>query len=143
MPIHQYNETLLAAPFIFALFLRITPTSYNEAMGHFQKREFQQASGGFEEAIKAEKPGTSRYSEIAFLLGQSYYLSSKASLAIPWIEKAVQGGVRNSEALYMLGPASIQNREPDRARKAFAQMFNHPPDSAAAYLITAQMMVRQ
>ena len=114
-PFHQYNETLLAAPFIFALFLQITPTSYNEAMGHFQKREFQQASGGFEEAIKAEKPGTSRYSEIAFLLGQSYYLSSKASLAIPWIEKAVQGGDRNSEALYMLGPASIQNREPDRA----------------------------
>ena len=142
MPIYQYNETLLAAHFLCALFLQVTPASYNEAMGHFQKREFQPASGGFEEAIKAEKPGTSRYSEIALLLGQSDYLSSKASLAIPWIEKAFQGGVRNSEALYVLGLASIQNREPDRARKAFAQMFNHPPDSAAAYLITAQMFVR-
>ena len=140
---YQYNETLLAAHIIFALFLQVTPSTYSEAMSHFQKHEFQQASAGFEEAIKAEKPGSARYSEIAFLLGQSYYLSSKASQAIPWIEKAVQGGVKNSEALYMLGTASIQNREPDRARKAFAQMFSHPVDSAAAHLITAQMMVRQ
>ena len=52
---HQYNETLLAAHIIFALFLQVTPSTYSEAMSHFQKHEFQQASAGFEEAIKVEK----------------------------------------------------------------------------------------
>ena len=54
---HQYNETLLAAHVIFALFLQVTPSTYSEAMGHFQKHEFQQASTGFEEAIKVESLG--------------------------------------------------------------------------------------
>ena len=62
MLIHQYNEPLLSAHFS-SLFSSRLP---HRLTGHFQKREFQQASAGFEEAIKAEKPGSTRYTEIAF-----------------------------------------------------------------------------
>ena len=42
----------------------------------------------------------------------------------------------------MLGMAYIQTRQPDAARQAWARAFRLPPDSPAARLLTAQMMVR-
>ena len=38
--------------------------------------------------------------------------------------------------------AYIQTRQPDRARETWARAFRVPPDSAAAHLVAAQMMVR-
>jgi tetratricopeptide (TPR) repeat protein len=44
---------------------------------------------------------------------------------------------------YTLGISYIQTHEPDKARESFARMFSVSPASAAAYLINAQMMIRQ
>src|SRR5207245_7161041 len=57
---------------------------------------------------------------------------------------ALQSGVRvGPNVFYMLGNSYIQAVEPDKARQAFAHMFEVAPDSAAAHLLNAQMMVRQ
>ena len=109
----------------------------------FQQHNYPKAAEAFETAIKTEEPGAKHYTEIAFWLGQSYFLASRNAEAIVWLEKAIAGGIRTPEVEYMLGSASVQNRDPDKARRAFAAMFNLDPESASAHLITAQMMIRQ
>src|SRR6202022_1999032 len=64
--------------------------------------------------------------------------------AIPLLEK-VQGWYprANVDASYILGICYIQTKDYAQARKAFAKMFGVPPDSAASYLFTARMLLRQ
>ena len=126
------------------LMLQAPPTDpYELGLRHYSRREFPKAIESMQAALKTEEAGSVRFTEIALVLGQSYYMSGRNAEAIPWLEKAIAAGVRATEAAYMLGSAAVKNREPDRARAAFAVMFNIPAESAAAHLITGQMMVRQ
>jgi tetratricopeptide (TPR) repeat protein len=78
------------------------------------------------------------------LLGLSYYLGGHPADAIPLLEK-VQGWYSraNVDAAYILGICYIQTKNYALARKAFGKMFDVPPDSAASYLFTARMLLRQ
>jgi len=82
--------------------------------------------------------------EAVQLLGMSYYAGGHPAEAIPLLEK-VQGWVAraNVDSYYILGVCYIQTRNYDQARKAFGKMFDVPGDSAAAYLFTARMLLRQ
>jgi tetratricopeptide (TPR) repeat protein len=83
-------------------------------------------------------------SEATQLLGLSYYLSGKPAEAIPELEK-VQTWYpsANIDASYILGICYIQTKAYAQARQAFAKMFAVGPDSAASYLFTARMLLRQ
>jgi tetratricopeptide (TPR) repeat protein len=80
--------------------------------------------------------------EAAQVLGLSLYVAQHLSEAIPYLEQTRVWAPDNVELLYVLGNAYIQTRQPDRARECFARLFRVPADSAAAHLLTAQMMVR-
>lgn len=82
--------------------------------------------------------------EAVQLLGMSYYAGGHPADAIPLLEK-VQGWISgaNVDGYYILGTCYIQTRNYDQARKSFAKMFDVPADSAAAYLFTARMLLRQ
>jgi tetratricopeptide (TPR) repeat protein len=82
--------------------------------------------------------------EAVQLLGMSYYAGGHPAEAIPLLEK-VQGWVSraNVDSYYILGVCYIQTRNYDQARTAFGKMFDVPGDSAAAYLFTARMLLRQ
>lgn len=78
------------------------------------------------------------------LLGLSYYLSGKPQDAVPLLEK-VQTWFPNAnvDAAYILGICYIHLKDYPHARGAFAKMFDVGPESAAAYLFTARMLLRQ
>jgi len=78
------------------------------------------------------------------LLGLSNYLGGRPAAAIPVLEK-VQGWYprANVDAAYILGIAYMQTSNYPEARKSFARMFEVAPDSAAAYLFTARILLRQ
>lgn len=82
--------------------------------------------------------------EAVQLLGLSYYLGGHPGEAIPLLEK-VQGWYAraNVDAAYILGICYIQTKDYQRAREAFARMFDVPSESAPAYLLTARMLLRQ
>jgi len=119
------------------------PVDHAHGVALYRQREYVKASESLRRALDSEKPGTAPYRETLLLLAQSYYLNAKVGEAIPLLEKLMQEGVRSVELQYMLGNAYIQNREPAKAVRAFAEMFGVAPESAAAHLVTAQMMVRQ
>jgi tetratricopeptide (TPR) repeat protein len=82
--------------------------------------------------------------EAVQLLGMSYFAGGHPAEAIPLLE-TVQGWISraNVDGSYILGTCYIQTRNYDQARQAFGKMFDVPGDSAAAYLFTARMLLRQ
>src|SRR5690242_1542612 len=83
-----------------------TPAAYDSGVEHMQRREYQAAAVEFQKAIENEAPGSVRYRQISLQLGQAYFLLGHNGEAIPWLEKALDGGQGATEALYMLGTAS-------------------------------------
>jgi tetratricopeptide (TPR) repeat protein len=82
--------------------------------------------------------------EAVQLLGIAYYLAGKPGKAIPLLEK-VQTWYpsANVDASYMVGICYLQTQDYEHARAAFAKMFGVSADSAASYLLTARMLLRQ
>jgi tetratricopeptide (TPR) repeat protein len=76
------------------------------------------------------------------VLGLSHYLAGHLAESIPLLEQTRAWVPANSELAYVLGMAYVQTRQPAKARNSFARMFRVSPDSAAAHLLTAQMMTR-
>lgn len=107
---------------------------------YYKKSDFPKAIEYLRRAT-AEDPANA---EATQLLGLSYYLGGHPADAIPLLEK-VQGWFprANVDAAYILGICYIQTRNYDQARRSFGKMFDVPPDSAASYLFTARMLLRQ
>ena len=106
---------------------------------YYRKGDYANAVTSLQRAI-AENPSDT---EATQLTGLSLYLSGKPAEAIPYLEK-VQSWYPSAsvDASYILGVAYIQTKNYANARAAFAKMFQVPPDSAAAYLFTARLLLR-
>jgi predicted Zn-dependent protease len=76
------------------------------------------------------------------MLALGHYVLGHFQDAVPLLEQTVAWLPNNHELSYALGMACIQTRQADKGRVAFAQMFRVTPDSPAAHLLTAQMMIR-
>jgi tetratricopeptide (TPR) repeat protein len=127
-------------PLWLALFLQAGP--HQAGMAAFNLHHYEEAAREFSEALESETAGSAAYQESALLLGESLYFQKKYSEAIPWFEKAAAGGSRALVAQYMLGNASLEARAGEQARKAFAAVFQVGPETPAAHLLTAAMMLR-
>jgi tetratricopeptide (TPR) repeat protein len=107
---------------------------------YYKKGDYVNAVEALKEAIRED----SGDNEATQLLGLSYYLAGRPQQAIPLLEKVQTWFPRaNVDASYILGICYIQAKNYDAARKAFGKMFDVPPDSAASYLFTARMLLRQ
>src|ERR1700726_4635943 len=113
--------------------------SHEFGVTYYRKGDYPNAVTSLQRAI-AENPNDT---EATQLTGLSFYLSGKPAEAIPYLEK-VQSWYpsANVDASYILGVAYIQTKNYANARAAFARMFQVPPDSAAAYLFTARLLLR-
>jgi tetratricopeptide (TPR) repeat protein len=107
---------------------------------YYKKGDYQQSMISLKKALESDPADR----EATQLLGLSYYLTGHAAEAIPYLEKVQTWFPRsNVDASYILGTCYIQAKDYDRARHAFATMFSVAPDSSAAYLFTARMLLRQ
>jgi tetratricopeptide (TPR) repeat protein len=80
--------------------------------------------------------------EAVQVLGLSLYMSGRLAESIPHLEETRQWAKDNLELAYFLGNVYVQTRQPEKARASYARLFGLPSDTAAAHLVTAQMMVR-
>jgi tetratricopeptide (TPR) repeat protein len=107
---------------------------------YYKKSDFINAIVYLKKA-RAEDPNDA---EAVQLLGLSYYLAGRPAEAIPELEKVQTWfASANVDAAYILGICYIQTKDYPNARKAFAKMFDVPAESAASYLFTARMLLRQ
>jgi tetratricopeptide (TPR) repeat protein len=107
---------------------------------YYKKGDYLKAAVSFKKALD-EDPGDN---EAVQLMGLSFYLGGHPAEAIAPLEK-VQTWFpsANVDAAYILGTCYLQTKDYPNARKAFARMFGVPEDSAAGYLFTARMLLRQ
>jgi tetratricopeptide (TPR) repeat protein len=107
---------------------------------YYKKGDFLSAASNLTKA-QEENPDDQ---EATQLLGLSYYLAGRPVQAIPLLEKVQSWyASANVDAAYILGICYIQSKEYAHARAAFAKMFGVDPDSAASYLLTSRMLLRQ
>ena len=107
---------------------------------YYKKGDYLKAA----EHLKTAQSEDPKDNESIQLLGLSYYLAGRPADAIPYLEKVQSWFPRaNVDAAYILGICYIQSKDYPKARTAFAHMFDVPADSAASYLFTARMLLRQ
>lgn len=114
--------------------------SHEFGLAYYKSGDYLKAIESFKKATQ-EDPADK---EAIQLLGLSNYLAGRPAEAIPFLEQ-VQGWYTraNVDASYILGVCYIQTKNYPQARGAFARMFEVKPDSAAAYLVTARVLLRQ
>src|SRR5215468_4710560 len=109
-------------------------------IAYYRKGDFLRATTLLQEAF-TRRPEDN---DVAQLLGLAYYLSGRPAAAIAPLEKLRSSDPRaNIDAAYVLSLCYALNREFDKARSSFASLYAVPPDSAAAHIIFAAMLVRQ
>ena len=86
--------------------------------------------------------GSTERHEIVQVLGLSLFLAGRFEESIPKLEATRGWAATNLELAHILGQAYLQTGRTGPARQAFARTFNVSEDSAAAHLVTAQMMIR-
>jgi len=136
----KYDEALSELQALATQNPKLMGLSHELGAAYYKKGDFLKATGYLKEAIEEN----AKDSEAVQLLGLSYYLSGRPNEAIPLLEKVQTWyPFANVDAAYILGVSYIQVKNYPQARMAFARMFDVPPDSAASYLFTARMLLRQ
>ncbi len=109
----------------------------------YTQGNYQKAIENFNLVIDKLSPASEEKIQTVQMLGLSHYVLGHLMEAIPYLEKITQWQPENSEILYALGVSYIQTRQPDKSRAIYAQLFGVKIDSAAAYLLNSQMLIRQ
>ena len=109
----------------------------------YQKADYAHAIENLSFAVKQAPEASRQYRQDVQMLGLSHYLVGHIKEAIPYLEQVESWAPENVEMAYTLGISYIQTHDLDKAREAFARMYSVSPSSASAYLINAQMMIRQ
>jgi tetratricopeptide (TPR) repeat protein len=136
----KYDEALTVLHDIEAKLPVSKGLSHEMGLAYYKKADYPNAITYLKKA-REENPDDG---EAIQLLGISFYLAGRPADAIAPLEK-VQTWFpsANVDASYILGICYIQIKDYPRARGAFAKMFGVSADSAASYLFTARMLLRQ
>jgi tetratricopeptide (TPR) repeat protein len=136
----KYDDAISLLSGMAAKMPALKSLSFELGTAYYQKGDYIKAIDWFKKALVEDAENK----EAIQLLGLSYYLSGRPAEAIPSLEKVQAWYPRaNVDASYILGLCYIQTKDYPQARKAFARMFEVPADSAASYLFTARMLLRQ
>ena len=111
-------------------------------VAHYHANEPARAVALLAAAVDRLPAGSIESVEATQVLGLSLYLSGRLADALPYLERTRLAAPANLELAYVLGMAYVQTRQVDKARQAWARTFGVDPASAAAHLLTAQMMIR-
>lgn len=111
-------------------------------VAHYHANHPVQAVATLTPVVPKLAEGSLERREAVQVLGLASYLAGRIAEAIPYLEQTRQWAEGNPELSYVLGMAYVQTRQADKARQTWARSFGVAPDSAAAHLLAAQMMVR-
>jgi tetratricopeptide (TPR) repeat protein len=112
---------------------------HETALRQYAAKDYKAAADSFRKAVVSEAADSPAYRQSTLLLGQCLYLMGHYEEAITVLQRAPHTG----ETLYMLGNSALKSRDLKSGVAYFAEMFGVPPGSAAAHLLTAQLMVKQ
>lgn len=92
--------------------------------------------------VDALPKGSAEQVEATQVLGLCLYLAGRIEPSIPYLERTRAALPGNADLAYVLGMALVKTGQAAKARAVWADAFGVGADSAAAHLLTGQMMVR-
>lgn len=110
---------------------------------YYRQGRYQSAVHRLAAVVDKLKRDAPEYTETVRMLGMGHYVLGHLAESIPYLEQISAAASSSREITYALGVAYIQTRQPAKSRHAYARLFDLPPNSAAAYLLNAQMHQRQ
>ena len=116
--------------------------AYLRGLAEYHADEHQKAIEALLPIASKLPPGTLERREAEQVLGLALYAAGRLVEALPYLEAARAWAHDNVELHYFLGLAYLQTGKVDAARNALAVTFGVKPESAAAHLTTAQMLIR-
>src|SRR6267154_1158201 len=136
----KYDDALAALHDLEGKYPGLAGLSHELGVAYYKKADYPNAITYLKKA-REENPDDG---EAIQLLGIAFYLAGRPADAIAPLEK-VQTWFpsANVDASYILGICYIQIKDYPHARGAFAKMFGVSAESAAGYLFTARMLLRQ
>jgi tetratricopeptide (TPR) repeat protein len=115
---------------------------YLQGVAHYHADDYVKAIEKLTPVVDKLAEGTLERREAVQVLGLSLYLAGHLAESVPYLERTRTWAGDNLELAFVLGNVYVQTQQPDKARESFARLFHVAPDSAAAHLLAAQMMVR-
>lgn len=109
----------------------------------YQQKRYEEAIASLMPCKTTAAKSTTDYREVVQMLGLSHYVLGHLAESIPFFQQSVEWFPDNQEIAYALGVSYVQTRQPAESRRIYARLFGVSPDSAAAYVINAQMHIRQ
>jgi tetratricopeptide (TPR) repeat protein len=116
---------------------------YLLGLAYYRKSDYASAIQYLSSAVPTASGESKEYRQAVQMLGLSHYMLGHAVEAVPYLELLNRWTPESLEIAYALGVSYVRTREAEKARATFALMFKVPTGSASAYLINAQMMMRQ
>jgi tetratricopeptide (TPR) repeat protein len=111
-----------------------------QGLALFAKGDLRGADKAFAAALKEDAADT----EAAQMRGLTLFRLGRPAEAIPLLEPSRnKTGNAKADPNYVLGLCYMDTRRYDDARHAFAAQYAFAPESAAAYLVTARMLLRR
>jgi tetratricopeptide (TPR) repeat protein len=116
---------------------------YLLGLAYYRKGDYARAIEYLSSAVPPASAESREYRQAVQMLGLSHYMLGHAAEAVPYLEQLNRWTPEGVEMAYALGVSYVRIREAEKARATFARMFKIPAGSASAYLVNAQMMMRQ
>ena len=111
-----------------------------QGLAQYAKGDLRSADKSFAAALKEDAADT----EAAQMRGLTLFRLGRPADAIPLLEPSRSSSATGkADPNYVLGLCYMDTRRYDDARHAFAAQYSFGPDSAAAYLVTARMLLRR
>jgi tetratricopeptide (TPR) repeat protein len=110
-----------------------------EGLALYAKGELRSADAAFAAALKEDPSDI----ESAQMRGLTLFRLGRPADAIPLIESSRSRMPGKADPNYILALCYMDTRRYDDARHAFAAQYGFLPDSAAAYLVSARMLLRR
>ena len=117
--------------------------NYLLGLAYYRKADYARAIQQLSSAVPQASGEGREYRQAVQMLGLSHYMLGHAAEAVPYLEQLNRWTPESLELAYALGVSYVRTREAEKARATFARMFKIPAGSASAYLVNAQMMIRQ
>ena len=115
---------------------------YLQGVAHYHADDHVEAIEKLTPVVEKLPEGSVERREAVQVLGLSLYLAGRLAESVPYLEQTRTWAADNLELAYFLGNVYVLTRHPDKARVSFARLFKVAPETAAAHLLAAQMMVR-
>jgi predicted Zn-dependent protease len=110
-----------------------------EGLAYYAKGDLRAADTAFAAALKQDPSDV----ESAQMRGITLVRLGRPADAIPLLESSRNGPLTKADPNYVLALCYMDTRRYDDARHAFAKQYGFAPDSAAAYLVSARMLLRR